>query len=112
MKNRHLKILIPALPILVFGCTSLLEMAPPVEGLTDGSRAYTAAQRASLENGRSLYVQDCAKCHSPVAVSSLTRADWEKVMPRMVQITALDSVAHQDLNNYIDAVLTKADAQR
>ena len=91
--------------ILVFGCASLTELAPPVETLLGDTATASSAERAALEHGRQLYIRDCAKCHSPVAVNSLSHDQWETVLPEMVQSTGLDKQAEQDLSTYIKTVL-------
>ena len=91
--------------ILVAGCTPIATLAPPVNEKMVSAAYVLGYDRSDLERGRLLYLSDCARCHSPVTINSLSKEQWSTVLPRMVGITNLDQEAQQSLESYITCVL-------
>ena len=87
------------------GCASIATLAPPVSEPMAMAAASRGTGRDVLERGRNLYIQDCARCHSPVAVRKLGSREWDRILPDMAIRTRLDQDALKDLQEYIGAVL-------
>jgi mono/diheme cytochrome c family protein len=113
---RPLTITALAVASAIAGCTTLEEIAPPVEQLLVGRDAgrdvmrddptTTAPDASLLLHGRALYVVDCARCHAVVPVRAHTQAEWAEIMPRMVKESNLGAAEQRALEAYVDAVLS------
>lgn len=89
----------------LLGCASIFDLAPPVSDELMRTGAAAGAPRESLERGRRLYVEDCTRCHAPVAVGKYSRDQWDAILPRMAKTTRLDADETADLQVYIRAVV-------
>ena len=67
--------------LLMTGCASLNldNIAPP------------APASPQLERGRVIYITKCAACHAPEPVRKYSAAEWEKIIPDMVEETKLSA---------------------
>lgn len=92
-----------ALAALMGGCVSMDTAAPRVETLAAGSGA---AGRSHLEQGRTLYVTKCARCHAPEPVRNYSAAKWAKILPEMIDDAKLNPVEADALKAYVIAVLS------
>lgn len=73
--------------------TDINVIAPPV---ADGS--------AQLARGRIIYVTKCAKCHAPEPVHNYTRAEWQQIMPEMVEETHLNPSDAAAVTAYVESL--------
>lgn len=93
-----------AIAVVIVGCVSLEELAPPVD-----QRLVAAApgvDAASLERGRRIYITKCAKCHSVEPVHRYTRGEWDEILPDMAAESMLDASEHRDVEHYVYAALS------
>lgn len=88
--------------ILLAGCVSLEQAAPPVALL---GLPTTGSKRTDLEKGRDIYITRCAKCHSVEPVKKYTTSEWERIMPVMVEKTKLTPDDNALVCAYVSAVL-------
>lgn len=84
------------------GCLTIEQMAPPV------TSAFTAHPRstlslATLEQGRSIYVQDCTRCHSAEPIVRYSKDRWEHIIARMAPESRLDESRTAALQAYVFA---------
>ncbi len=88
--------------LLVTGCVSLEQAAPPVAmlGLTT-----TTSKLASLEQGRNIYITRCAKCHSVEPVQKYSLARWKEILPEMSIKSKLGQQDAIAVSAYVMAVL-------
>ncbi len=80
------------------GCvaTNLEGLAPqPSSG---GSKAL---------RGREIYLDDCTRCHKAEPVTDYTRAQWQKIMPEMIEETKLGPADADAVTAYVMAVSGK-----
>jgi hypothetical protein len=100
------KIQVKALPLfaaaLISGCVSIEKAAPPVETL---GVHPSGANRLQLEQGRTLYVTKCAKCHSPEPVKRYLATRWNDILNEMIEETKLDPPESAAVRAYVFAVL-------
>lgn len=80
--------------LLLGGCRTLAEIAPPVQPAMSGDVAV-------LSCGRQVYLQRCASCHSLEAVDDYTAAEWDKLLPAMNRKSKLDSAQADQLRQYL-----------
>lgn len=59
----------------------------------------------TLERGRSIYITQCARCHSPEPVTGYTEAQWRETLPRMSHEAMLTDQQTVDVRDYVMATL-------
>lgn len=95
-----------ALPLLaaalLTACASVENAAPPVATFAAQS---TGAKRAQLEQGRTIYVTKCAKCHVPEPVHRYSPSRWEGILAEMTEETKLGSAESAAVRAYVFAAL-------
>src|SRR5436190_11966649 len=91
-----------AAAVMPCGCASLEQAAPPVETIALQS---SATKRAQLEQGRTIYITKCAKCHSPEPVRKYSASRWEGILKEMLEETKLDEPAASAVRAYVYAAL-------
>ncbi len=84
------------------GCKSVpVEQAAPVVALPGAD----SVQASTLEAGRSIYIHECGKCHTPKPVTAYTMDRWNlKILPLMTKWVRLSPEQTQTLTSYILAV--------
>ena len=84
------------------GCVSLEESAPPVAVLAaQGHGGHSAA----LEEGRTIYITRCAKCHRVYPVRQYSTAEWNDILPKMVAKSKMAPADESAVRGYVSAVL-------
>lgn len=84
------------------GCVSVEKAAPPVATL---AAQPSGAKRAQLEQGRTIYITKCAKCHSPEPVKRYSATRWDAILNEMTDETKLDPTESAAVRAYVFAVL-------
>lgn len=82
---------------LAFGCASSL----PVAGVADASR--TGHRADELNEGRTLYLTRCARCHEAYAPSTRTAAEWTTEVDEMSERAGLDDAESIRVARYLTA---------
>ena len=59
----------------------------------------------SVTQGRTLYVTECVRCHSPEAVTRYSWKRWGEIIPRMAERSDLSDSETQALSAYIRTTL-------
>ncbi|MBU2502017.1 hypothetical protein KJ682_11870 [bacterium] len=93
-----------AAALLIAGCASVSDLAPEPDPAAVARAGAGGVDASDLVAGRRIYLTDCARCHAPVAVTSLTRGQWNPVLDRMAPLTRLDAEKDAQLRSYIEAV--------
>lgn len=88
--------------LLVSGCVSIEEIAPPVTPLLVGG---TDSSAPVLEQGRAVYLGSCVKCHAAESVTRYEPAQWERILPEMTKRARLDDENTAAVRAYVEAVL-------
>ncbi len=113
----HLTSLIMAAASLVVlaSCTSIEEIAPPIQG-----RALSSADQSTnvninintttnpsnysitqLEQGRQIYLNECIACHGPRPINEHSLQKWDQIIIRMAPESNLNQNQTTALKNYI-----------
>ncbi len=103
-KNRFSRAAGFAAALLIAGCASVSDLAPEPDPAAVARAGAGGVAPSDLAAGRRIYLTDCARCHSPVAVASLTRRQWGPVLDRMAPLTRLDAGKEAKLRSYIEAM--------
>lgn len=88
--------------LLGAGCASLASLAPEVDPQMRAAAAARGLPAETLERGRHLYLTDCTRCHSPVALRDHSPAQWTAILERMVPLTGLKAEEKSALAAYIE----------
>lgn len=88
--------------VALLGCLTVEQMAPRVESVLVTANTSNESL-AALEEGRNIYITDCARCHSVERVNRYTVAQWEKIVERMAPESKLDAAEKDALRSYLMA---------
>ncbi len=89
-----------ALSVGVFSACSSSKKAATGTAKTEGiiERTYTTAE---LEEGKMLWESNCDRCHKLYLPESRTKEKWDRILPRMVKRSKLDSEQGGKVRGYI-----------
>jgi mono/diheme cytochrome c family protein len=85
----------------VAGCAGMAGRVPPVDEAMVVAAAPDDVDRETLERGRTVYLRDCGRCHTPVSVNRYDEPGWREILPRMYEKAYLSSQEASDLRGYI-----------
>lgn len=88
--------------LLGAGCASVANLAPEVDPRMRQIAAAQGLPAETLDRGRRIYLTDCARCHSPVAVRDHTPAQWTAILERMAPLTKLPDDDTDALAAYLE----------
>jgi hypothetical protein len=88
--------------LVLAGCMSLEQMAPPVDGTLAGF-CRRGGDAEALTRGRDIYLSRCIQCHGLEPVARHSFSDWEMVIPEMADEASLNDQQEKDLTGYIFA---------
>ncbi len=109
MRRRHAAALVLGGAIALGGCAAnLARLAPPAETLATPGAGDAGSNVAQLARGRAVYLDQCARCHAPIAVDRYGAARWEEILPDMVARTKLDEGPAADVAAYVRAAVAAA----
>jgi len=103
MQTRTRRLFVLALPaaLVVAGCAGLAGRVPPVSDALTAAAAHDGIERETLERGRTVYLRDCGRCHTPVSVSTYDEPGWREILPKMNEKAYLSSQEASDLRGYL-----------
>lgn len=84
------------------GCVSLDELAPPVAVVAVSGTHDVAL----LQEGRTLYVTTCAKCHAVEPVHRYSASEWREILPEMEDESNFDDAQRRAVRAYVFAALS------
>jgi cytochrome c5 len=90
-----------ALAIAATSCSKESASTPDSMYVPSSSDATSTATLADLQQGRSLYISNCADCHSLYLPESFTASQWRNIMPSMSPRTSLTSAQVQMVLKYV-----------
>ncbi len=85
-----------AILVWVIGCAGIEQRAPPVGEPALREAAAMGLVADDVRNGRTIYIDNCARCHRPEAVTRYTEAQWDKTLTWMsdqAQLSPEDAAA-------------------
>lgn len=86
----------------VAACRPLSELAPTTDMIATQQQNIDVVQ---LNRGRTIYLQDCARCHSVLPIHDFTKEEWHDELPEMIMESNLTKEEETDLRAYIAAAL-------
>lgn len=82
MKN---KIAVIAFTVVLSACSAVKLVTPSDADAQRGSQKYPGLTLANLNEGKTLFEQNCAKCHGLKDPAKRDEEKWNSVVPRMVK---------------------------
>lgn len=79
---------------------SLEQIAPPIASLN-----APAGQTTSLEHGRLIYLQVCSRCHAAPHILEYTPAEWDTILPDMLDESDLTASRRDLITAYVSIVM-------
>ena len=74
------------LTLILFAACVPVKLAIPTQADADrGAKQFNGFTLAELNQGKTLYEQNCAECHRLKYPRSKTEAEWTKIVPNMVR---------------------------
>ncbi|HNP32603.1 MAG TPA: c-type cytochrome [Flavobacterium sp.] len=89
--------------VIIYSCkssstaTATTEAKPNVVATTASPTVLTP----ELMEGKSLYENNCAKCHRLYDTKEFSAEDWKPIVARMQKKAHLDDIAGQKIYNYV-----------
>ena len=107
-KKSMRKIVVFAAVLILTACgTALLMPAQSdVDRVVEKFPGYTLT---ALNEGKTLYENNCKKCHGLKKPENFTEAQWNKIMPPMAQKAKINAEQEESIRKY---VITMSGAQR
>jgi mono/diheme cytochrome c family protein len=87
------------------GCQTLDQLAPPVGELTLREASNSNVPAENVERGRTIYISQCARCHTPEPVTRYSEAQWRETLPRMSLEAMLTAKETADVRDYVMVTL-------
>lgn len=84
------------------GCASPANLAPEVDPTMRAAAAARGVPAEILDHGRRIYLTDCTRCHSPIAVRDKSPAQWTAILERMAPLTGLEVQEEAALAAYLE----------
>ncbi len=91
--------------IVISGCATINDLAPQINDTTVRLGAMRKINADQLEQGRSIYLTQCARCHSPEPVTRYSLQQWNTILPRMCDKAELNQSERAMLAAYVEIVL-------
>lgn len=90
------------LAVILYSCAAkstapTAEAKPTPAPATAGPTVMTA----ELAEGKSLYDNNCAKCHRLYKAEEFSKEEWKPIVARMAKKSHLDEIQGQKIYNYI-----------
>lgn len=90
-----------AAALVLAGCMTLEEMAPPVDGPMAQASMTGGHNMERLWRGREIYIGQCAKCHNVEPIGRYSASEWQKILPEMAEETKLTPEQAADVHTYV-----------
>jgi hypothetical protein len=86
------------------GCGASPIPEPTTEDAARAATQWPKATQASLEQGRSLYIQSCAGCHPLHRPVEKSPAEWPSILDTMAPRAGLKDAQRQLIEHYLVTV--------
>ncbi|WP_309613953.1 cytochrome c [Flavobacterium sp.] len=97
-------LVLSVLAVIIYSCASKSSV-PTTEVKNTEPTASTkpapTVMTAELAEGKSLYENNCAKCHKLYDAKDFSAEEWKPIVSRMQKKAHLDDLAGQKIYNYI-----------
>ena len=91
--------------LLVIGCETLCEIAPPLQGSLLVVATDNGELVSQLQQGRHVYITTCVRCHSPEPIERYSERQWDSILPRMATLAELNSDDRDAVKAYVQFIL-------
>lgn len=99
MKSKFLAVAI--LSVILYSCASKTVAPETPVVVKEEVKPAVAPLTAELAAGKTLYENNCAKCHKLFEPTDFSQKDWQPILVRMQKKAHLDDTQMAGINNYI-----------
>lgn len=92
-------IVLAALAIIIYSCAA--KSTAPTATIPTPAKSTASVMMAELAEGKSLYENNCAKCHKLYDTKEFSAEDWKPIVVRMQKKAHLDDLSGQKIYNYV-----------
>jgi mono/diheme cytochrome c family protein len=96
-------LIVAAALVLVPGCMTIDELAPPVDQILAGGGEDDGLRASTLERGRRIYLTKCVACHSPEPINRYALDRWPAIITDMAERSRLVGSEEDDVRAYVEA---------
>ncbi len=90
------------LSVIIYSCASKSGVASSDSNKTETTAATKATVLTpELAEGKSLYENNCAKCHKLYDTKAFSAEEWKPIVARMQKKAHLDELSGQKIYNYV-----------
>ena len=106
MNNLSIKIFRLSMPfaftaIIFTGCSKTLTTNADSLYVPTAADATSTATLADLQAGRTLFINDCGRCHSLYSPDSFSPASWKSIVPGMASRAGLSTTQASQVSKYV-----------
>jgi cytochrome c5 len=87
------------LATIIYSCAS--KSSVPMAATPKEEIKFATVMTPELAEGKSLYENNCAKCHSLYKASDFNAEQWKPIVSRMTPKARLDETEGQKIYNYL-----------
>ena len=87
--------------VLLVGCMTLEQMAPPVDARVVSAAGVYGGHADTMQRGRHVYLTRCADCHSIEPIDRYSLVQWEMILEDMSAEAKLTPDQAGDLEQYV-----------
>ena len=87
--------------ILFTGCSKTLTTNADSLYVPTAADATSTATLADLQAGRTLFINDCGRCHSLYSPDSFSPASWKSIVPGMASRAGLSTTQASQVSKYV-----------
>jgi hypothetical protein len=103
LSGKIFRVLIPIVfaSMLILGCSKSLTNNTDALYVPTAADATSTATLADLQAGRTVFINNCGKCHNYYSPDSYAAANWKSIVPIMASRAALSATETSQVTKYV-----------
>lgn len=89
------------LAVLIYSCASKSSVPTKEVAKVEPTVSATTVMTSELAEGKTLYENNCAKCHDLYNTKDFSAEEWKPIVASMQKKAHLDDVQGQKIYNYV-----------
>ncbi len=94
------------LVVFISACTATKLVEPSQSDADRGAQKFPGYTMGELNEGKTVYLENCNKCHRYKAPQSRDEAKWDKIIPTMAKKAKLDDAQQKLVLEYVVTMST------
>lgn len=92
--------------VFISACTATKLVEPSQADADRGAQKFQGYSMSQLNEGKTIYLDNCNKCHRYKAPQSRDEAKWDKIIPKMAKKAKLDDAQEKLVLEYVVTMST------